>query len=84
MRRYLAWQSILEEKDILDLSPPQVKQAETQRTSADGAVTARLPGTYQSMPAPVQSSPQPGRGWPALPVAMRRIHISAFSPTCSR
>ena len=31
VRRYLAWESILNEKDTLDLSPHQVKQAETQR-----------------------------------------------------
>jgi predicted AAA+ superfamily ATPase len=30
VRRYLAWESILGEKDSLDLSPYQVKQAETQ------------------------------------------------------
>ena len=41
VRRYLAWDSILAEKDSLDLSPHQVKQAETQKTFADGAVTAR-------------------------------------------
>ena len=66
VRRYLAWQSILEEKDILDLSPHQVKQAETQRTSADGAVTARLPETYQWLLAPVQSSPQSAVEWSAV------------------
>ncbi len=43
-RKFLAWESIVVEKDQLDLSPFQVKQAETQRTAADGAITARLPG----------------------------------------
>ena len=44
VRKYLAWESILDEKDELDLSPHQVKQAETQKAAADGAVTATLPG----------------------------------------
>ena len=43
-RKYLAWQSILAEEEILNLDPQQVKQAEAQRTAADGAVTARLSG----------------------------------------
>jgi hypothetical protein len=46
-RRYLAWESILTEKVTLNLDPQQVKQAETQKTAAEGAVTARLPETYQ-------------------------------------
>src|SRR5690606_36973038 len=37
VRRYLAWASILEEKEPLDLSPHQVRQAETQKQAADGA-----------------------------------------------
>jgi len=57
-RRYLAWVSILSEKDHLNLSPHQVKQAETQKASADGAVTARIPEAYQWLLVPVQSSPK--------------------------
>jgi hypothetical protein len=41
----------------LNLDPQQVKQAETQKTAADGAVTARLPETYQWLLLPTQSSP---------------------------
>ncbi len=66
LRRYLAWESILAEKDTLDLSPHQVKQAETQRGSADGAVTARIPEAYQWLLVPVQSSPQAAVEWQAV------------------
>ena len=66
VRRYLAWESILAEKDTLDLSPHQVKQAETQRGSADGAVTARIPEAYQWLLVPVQSSPQAAVEWQAV------------------
>ena len=65
-RKYLAWESILAEKEGLNLDPQQVKQAETQKTAADGAVTARLPETYQWLLTPVQSTPQAAAEWQAL------------------
>ena len=65
LRRYLAWQSILDEKNVLDLSPYQVRQAETQRTAADSAITARLPETYMWILWPEQKSPQAAVQWGA-------------------
>jgi len=67
VRKYLAWESILDEKVQLDLSPFQVKQAEAQKTAADSAVTARLPETYQWLLVPGQaSSPQALVTWEVL------------------
>lgn len=63
IRKFLAWESIIAEKETLDLSPHQVKQAETQRTSADSTVTARLPEAYQWLIVPVQDSPQAELEW---------------------
>jgi predicted AAA+ superfamily ATPase len=63
VRRYLAWQSIMEEKDLLDLSPHQVKQAETQKGSTDSAVNARIPETYQWLLVPTQQTPQSAIEW---------------------
>ena len=63
VRRYLAWDAILAEKETLNLDPHQVKQAETQQKSADGAVTARVPEAYQWLLVPVQSSPQAAVEW---------------------
>jgi predicted AAA+ superfamily ATPase len=63
VRKFLAWDSILDEKEKLDLSPHQVKQAETQKTAADGAVTARLPETYQWLLVPTQANPQAPITW---------------------
>ena len=57
VRRYLAWESILHERETLGLSPYQVRQAETQREAASSAVTARVPETYQWLLVPVQASP---------------------------
>jgi predicted AAA+ superfamily ATPase len=65
-RKFLAWKSILDEQKNLNLTPYQVTQAETQKTSADGAVTARLPETYQWLLVPVQGTPQAATTWEAL------------------
>ncbi len=65
VRRYLAWESITLEKEALNLDPQQLKQAETQLKSADGAVVARLPETYQWLLVPAQSSPQSPVEWHA-------------------
>jgi len=56
IRKYLAWQSIVDEKELLDLTPHQVKQAETQKTGADSAVRARIPETYQWLLVPEQTT----------------------------
>src|SRR5258708_1518011 len=65
-RRYLAWESILVEKVTLNLDPQQVKQAETQKTAADGAVAARIPETYQWLLVPMQATPQAAVEWQAI------------------
>jgi predicted AAA+ superfamily ATPase len=65
-RKFLAWQSILAEKEKLDLSPHQVTQAQTQFEAADGAVTARLPETYQWLLVPTQETPQAAVTWQTI------------------
>lgn len=66
VRKYVAWSSILEDKDTLNLDPHQVRQAETQRKAADGAVTARLPETFQWLLVPTQATPQSPIEWQAI------------------
>ncbi len=63
VRKFLAWESILDEKDKLDLSPHQVKQAQTQLAAADSVVTARLPEAYQWLLVPTQGTPQAAVEW---------------------
>src|SRR5262249_19669242 len=63
VRTYLAWESILDEQVLLDLSPHQVRQAETQKQAAEDAITARLPETYQWLLVPTQTSPQAAVTW---------------------
>ncbi len=94
-RKYLAWSSIILEKDQLNLTPFQVKQAEQQLKTADSTVTSRLPETYQWLLVPGQSSPRAAIEWHALkisgsePLAVRaskklkseEFLILSFAPT---
>lgn len=94
-RKYLAWESILVEQNNLNLSPYQVTQAETQKTAAESAVTARLPETYQWLLVPVQQKPQDAITWEALrltgtdALAVRaskklrtdELYLTSFAPT---
>jgi len=66
VRRFLAWETILAEKEALNLDPHQVRQAETQRQAADGTVNARLPETYQWALVPTQTNPQASVTWQAV------------------
>ena len=68
-RKYLAWSSIIAEKEALNLSPFQVKQAEQQLKSADATVGARIPETYQWVLVPGQKNPQAPMEWEALRVS---------------
>ncbi len=80
LRKFLAWESILAEKEVLNLDPQQVKQAETQHRTADGTVAARLPETYQWLLVPVQTNPQAAAGWEAL----KLMGVEALAARASR
>jgi hypothetical protein len=76
-RRYLAWESIHDEREQLELAPQQVKQVETQLKAASDTVDARLPETYQWVLVPKQASPSDPTDWDAIrltgqePLALR-------------
>jgi len=63
LRKYLAWTSIFEEADSLNLDPLQKRQAENQKQAAAGAVSARLPETYQWLLVPEQKNAQAPIEW---------------------
>ena len=77
VRRYLAWESILEEREPLDLSPHQVRQAEIQKEAAASAVTARLPEAYQWLLVPGQTRPD-------APVEWQAMRLSGQGPLAAR
>ena len=66
VRKFLAWESIIAEKETLNLDPHQVRHAETQKQAADGAVTARLPEAYQWLLVPEQVNPQAPITWQTI------------------
>lgn len=57
-RRYLAWKSVLDDKEQLNLTPFQVRQAEAQLAEAEEALKARIPQTYRWLLVPEQAGPQ--------------------------
>lgn len=56
VRRYLAWKSIVDDADALDLNNQQRRQAESQLRTADSIAAARLPEAYQWLLVPVQAT----------------------------
>jgi hypothetical protein len=76
-RKYLAWESILGEREQLDLTPQQVKQAAIQKGAADGAVTARRPETHQWLLVPVQEKP-------ADPITFSALRLAGQDPLAVR
>jgi hypothetical protein len=58
VRKYLAWKSIVDQADTLDLGNQQRSQAATQLKAADSMVLSRVPETYQWLLVPVQGNPQ--------------------------
>jgi predicted AAA+ superfamily ATPase len=78
--RYLAWESILKDREVLNLDHHQARQAETQQKAADDAVTARIPETYQWLLVPTQTSPQS----PVELSAMRLTGSDALAVRASR
>jgi len=63
VRQFLAWQSILEETETLNLDAFQSKQAKTKANEADDTVKQRVPETFQWMLVPGQPATQAPIEW---------------------
>jgi hypothetical protein len=63
VRYFLAWSSILVDKETLNLDNFRTKQAETQKHHSDQTVTLRLPETFQWLLIPEQADPKGPVGW---------------------
>ena len=75
VRRYLAWDSILADREKLNLDPQQTRQAEAQKQAADKTVETRLPETYLWLLVPVQVSPASGTPDPEAEVTWQAIRL---------
>ena len=63
VRDFLAWKSIIADREDLNLAPQQVRQAETRRGAAADAVRARIPETYRWLLLPAQADAQATLTW---------------------
>lgn len=63
VRQYIAWSSIWDERETLNLDQFQTKQAETKRKNADETVDTRIPETFQWLIVPGQSDPKGNIEW---------------------
>jgi predicted AAA+ superfamily ATPase len=61
--QYLAWNSIWDEREQLNLDAFQTKQAENQRRSADETVNSRIPQAYEWALVPTQPDPKGPIEW---------------------
>src|SRR5579875_2724670 len=77
VRRFLAWDSILADKEGLNLDPHQVRQGEAQRKAADDMVNARLPEAYQWLIVPKQKDPR-------APITLEPLRLSGSDPLAVR
>ena len=63
VRQFLAWNSIWDDCETLNLDPFQTKQAETKLRTSDETVDARIPETFQWLLVPGQSDPKGDIEW---------------------
>ena len=77
-RKHLAWQSIIDDKDQLDLTQAQIRQAEDQKEAADGTTTVRISETYQWLLVPTQSEQSSNQ------IEFRPIRLSGQDPIAVR
>ncbi|MDW8231011.1 MAG: DUF499 domain-containing protein [Saprospiraceae bacterium] len=77
LRRYLAWRSIVEESEKLNLAPNQRRQADSQLKSADSQVKGLLPEVYLWLLVPTQEDP-------ASPITWQDYKISSGDTLVAR
>jgi predicted AAA+ superfamily ATPase len=84
VRYYLAWDSILVDREALNLDPQQTRQAEAQKQAADKTVEVRLPETYQWLLVPVQVNRESGKPDPTADVTWQEIRLQGADPLAVR
>ena len=63
VRQFMAWESILNDREILDLPQSQINQAKTQLIRAEETIKARISETWIWCLAPAQSDPKSKIEW---------------------
>lgn len=73
--QYLAWKSIFEERESLNLDPFQTNQAKTKTQQSDDTVQARIPETYQWLLVAGQPDPQQSTQWQAIRLKAKTVSL---------
>jgi hypothetical protein len=63
VRLYMAWNSIIREREELNLDPFQSRQAETKCKNAGETIKVRIPETFQWLIVPAQPDPKGDIRW---------------------
>jgi len=90
--KYLAWESIIAEKEELNLDPSQAKQAHNRLQDSDQDVENQISQTYQWLLVPEQPDPQEAIVWKAtrlrspepslaLSASQKAVHEAYLSDT---
>lgn len=66
IRKSIAWETILRDKEVHNLGPHQVRQADHQRKLADDRIESQIPEVYQWLIVPVQHRPDQPVSWNAI------------------
>ncbi|MEI6309440.1 MAG: Swt1 family HEPN domain-containing protein [bacterium] len=83
VRQQLAWDSILRDKDSLNLDPFQLRQAETKLAGAAETVKVRLPETYIWLLVPTQKNPMDPLDWNEIRLSGQdRLAVRACRKLC--
>jgi len=75
VRQFLAWQSIRDEAETLNLDAFQSKQAKTKTAEADETVKQRIPETFQWLLVPGQQKDAKGNGDPHAPIEWVEVRL---------
>ncbi len=75
VRHFLAWKSIKDEAETLNLDPFQSKQANSKTRENDETVGQRIPETFQWLLVPGQAAGADGRRDPHAPVEFTEVRL---------
>jgi hypothetical protein len=76
VRAYLAWKSIHDERETLNLDPFQSKQVDTKLKQNEETMLLRVPETYQTLLVPEQQDPKGGIEWREVKITGSRDPIA--------
>jgi predicted AAA+ superfamily ATPase len=84
VRRFLAWDSIVADRETLNLDSHQARQAEERRRAADKEVTAQLPEVYRWLLVPAQVHPETRQPDPSAEVTWQVLRLQGNGPLAVR